>query len=81
MPPSGVITLAWSDNSPNEDGFRIERCSGSSCTSFLQIAQVGAKATSFQDPNRRSGRWYRYRVRAFNAQDSGYSNIASAKAP
>jgi len=41
----------------------------------------GAKATSFQDPNRRSGRWYRCRVRAFNAQDSGYSNIASAKAP
>jgi hypothetical protein len=74
--------LAWSDNSPNEDRFRIERCSGSSCTSFLQIAQIDAKATSFQDPNRRSGRWYRYRVRAFNAQgNSAYSNIARTKAP
>ena len=50
-------------------------------TGSLQIAQVGAKATSFQDSNRMSGRWYRYRVRAFNAQGSGYSNIASAKAP
>ena len=79
---SGVINLAWNDNSPNEDGFRIERCPGSSCTNFTQIGQSGANATTYQDPSGISNRWYRYRVRAFNAQgNSVYSNIARVKAP
>jgi thermitase len=78
----GVINLGWSDNSTNEDGFRIERCPGSSCTNFAQIGQVGANASTYQDPSGISNRWYRYRVRAFNAQgNSAYSNIARTKAP
>ena len=28
------INLAWTDNATNEDGFRIERCKGSTCTNF-----------------------------------------------
>jgi subtilisin family serine protease len=78
----GIINLAWSDNSTNEDGFRIERCPGASCTNFTQIGQIGANATTLQDPSGISNRWYRYRVRAFNAQgNSAYSNIARVKAP
>ena len=36
------INLTWTDNSNNETGFRIERCKGSTCTNFSQIATVGA---------------------------------------
>jgi subtilisin family serine protease len=81
-PAVGGISLAWLENSTSEDGFKIERCPGASCTNFTQIAKVGANATTFQDPGGISNRWYRYRVRAFNADgDSAYSNIARTKAP
>jgi Tol biopolymer transport system component len=73
------INLAWTDNSTNEDGFRIERCTGASCTNFAQIATVGANATSYQNTGLAAGTTYRYRVRAFNAAgNSAYSNIAAA---
>jgi len=74
------INLSWTDNSNNEDGFFIERCTGNSCTNFVQIAQVGANTTSFPDTGLSSNTFYRYRVRAFNAGgNSAYSNIARAK--
>jgi subtilisin family serine protease len=79
---AGVINLAWSDNSTNEDGFRIERCPGSSCTNFTQLGQAAANATTYQDASGISNRWYRYRVRALSAEgNSAYSNIARVKAP
>lgn len=81
-PSSGLIDLSWHDNSTNETGFKIERCPGSSCTGFLQIAQVGANVRTYRDSGRSPNHVYRYRVRAFNAAgDSAYSNIASATAP
>jgi len=81
-PGSGQISLAWTDSSSNGDGFKIERCHGPNCSSFSQIVQVGKGVTTYLDTNRKVGRVYRYRVRAYNASgDSGYSNIASAKAP
>jgi subtilisin family serine protease len=79
---SGKINLNWQDNAGNEQGFKIERCQGTSCNSFSQIATVGANVTAYTDSNRTRGRWYRYRVRAYNATgNSAYSNIATAKAP
>ncbi|MFZ5800817.1 MAG: fibronectin type III domain-containing protein, partial [Candidatus Omnitrophota bacterium] len=74
---SSQINLAWTDNSNNEDGFKIERTSSS--TAFVQIATVGAGVTSYQDANLTANTTYNYRVRAYNAAgDSGYSNTASA---
>ena len=74
--------MSWTDNSNNEDGFRIERCTGNNCTNFAQIAQVGANVTSFNNTGLARNTRYRYRVRAFNAVgNSGYSNIAKAKTP
>jgi hypothetical protein len=76
---SSAINLAWTDNSDNEDGFRIERCQGSGCSSFAQIATVGANVTSFQNTGLSAGTSYSYRVRAYNAGgNSAYSNTASA---
>jgi predicted phage tail protein len=74
------INLSWTDNANNEDGFKIERCQGSSCTNFAQIAQVGANVTTFNNTGLARNTRYRYRVRAFNAVgNSAYSNIATAR--
>ncbi len=74
------INLAWTDNANNETGFKIERCSGSNCTNFVQVATVGANVTSYSNTGLTRNTTYRYRVRATNGSgDSAYSNIASAK--
>jgi hypothetical protein len=79
---SSQINLSWSDNSGDETGFRIERCTSNNCTNFAQIATVGANTTSFSNTGLSRNTWYRYRVQAFNgAGNSGYSNIATEKTP
>jgi hypothetical protein len=73
------IALSWVDNSDNEEGFTIERCSGSYCA-FRLVATVDANTTSYVDGGRQPGKLYIYRVRAFNAGGySAYSNTASAE--
>jgi galactose oxidase len=75
----GKINLEWDDDSSNEDGFKIERCAGSGCTAFVEIAQVGANAESYADSGLMSKVIYRYRVRSYNSDGgSGYSNTDSA---
>lgn len=76
------INLAWTDNAGNETGFKIERCRGSTCTNFAQIATVGANVTAYSNSGLNANTSYRYRVRAYNAAgNSGYSNIAAATTP
>lgn len=77
---SSQINLTWTDNANNEDGFKIERCKGSFCTNFAQIATVGSNVKSYSDTGLSPRTTYRYRVRAYNAAgNSAYSNKASAK--
>ncbi|HWS54795.1 MAG TPA: fibronectin type III domain-containing protein [Pyrinomonadaceae bacterium] len=76
---SSTISLAWGDNSNNEDGFRVERCAGAGCSNFAQVGQTGAGATSFGDTGLAPSTSYTYRVSAFNAGGSSApSNTASA---
>ena len=71
------ISLTWTDNSDNEDGFKIERKTGTG--SFTEIAQLAANSTNFTDIGLDTSTTYKYRVRAHNAGgDSAYSNEASA---
>src|SRR3989442_4574672 len=75
---SSQVDLAWTDNSDNEDGFRIERCPGAGCTNFAEIATVGANVTSYQNTVG-AAFTYNYRVRAYNvAGTSAYSNVGAA---
>jgi hypothetical protein len=60
------LQLSWVDNSANEDGFKIDRMSGTS-GAFVAIATVGANVTSYTDPNLSDGTNYCYRVKAFNS--------------
>lgn len=73
--PAGKIALAWTDNSSNESGFKIERSVDGLV--FSEIASVGPNKVSYHD-TAPPGPSY-YRVRAFNAAGhSGYSNLAGA---
>lgn len=74
------VTLSWRDNSSDESGFRIERCTGSGCTNFTQIASVGADVTSTPNTGLARNTVYSYRVRAYNAAgNSAYSNTVSVR--
>ena len=52
---STQINLAWTDNSNNEDGFRIERCQDAGCSTFTEIATVGANVVSYQNTGLTAG--------------------------
>jgi len=72
-----TASLAWTDNSSDEDGFKIERKIDGG--SFTEIATIGHNANSFNDTELSAGATYVYRVRAFKAAlTSSYSNEASA---
>jgi acid phosphatase type 7 len=74
------INLVWSDDSTNEQGFRIERSLDN--TNFSEFAVVGAAVTNRADTNRTPLTTYYYRVRAYNAAGtSAYSPVAQATTP
>jgi hypothetical protein len=70
--------LSWTDNSNNEDGFKIER--GPTTTGpFTQIGTVAANTTTYTDSGLADATTFCYRLRAFNATaDSGYTNVVCA---
>ena len=79
LAPSGLsgtrstnrVVLAWTDNSGNESGFKIERSSDG--VTFTQIATVGTNVTTYTNTGAKKTFWYR--VRAYNSGgNSAYSN-------
>jgi fibronectin type III domain protein/concanavalin A-like lectin/glucanase superfamily protein/thrombospondin type 3 repeat protein len=76
---ASLINLTWQDNANNESGFRIERCQGSTCTNFAQVATTPTDATTLADTSLAASTTYRYRVVAYNTGGvSSYSNVANA---
>lgn len=66
------VTVNWSDPATTEDGFRIERRTGSGA--YVPIGAVSKNTKSYIDTVF-TGPTYTYRVRAFNAAGpSAYSN-------
>lgn len=76
----GELEATWVDNSGNEDGFIIERRTGTTET-YIPIAIVGANVSSYNDSGLVEGETYCYRLLSFNAAGSSpYSNEACAAA-
>jgi subtilisin family serine protease len=75
----GRVSLTWNDNANNEDGFQIERRTGST-GSWQLIGTVTANTKSYTDTSTARRTTYNYRVRSFNtAGSSAYSNTVSIK--
>ncbi|RJR22585.1 MAG: DUF2341 domain-containing protein, partial [Nitrospiraceae bacterium] len=76
------INLSWTDNSNDETGFKIERCAGSGCSDFAQIATVGNNVTTYSNTGLAYSTLYTYRVRAYKTAtcgwDTAYTNESSA---
>jgi chitodextrinase len=73
------IDLAWTDNSDDEDGFRIERCTGGGCADFTLLVNMGQNVTAHSDGGLTAETTYRYRVAAFNnGGPSDWSNVVEA---
>lgn len=73
---SGGLALAWQDNSPIEEGYRIERSVDGNSWSFM--VNVSANVVAYADTTALSGTTYQYRVRAYNDfGTSAYSAVAS----
>jgi YD repeat-containing protein len=77
------VNLAWTASTDNVavTGYRVERCTGSSCSNFAQIATP--TTNSYSDTPVSGSTTYRYRVRAHDAVPnlSGYSAIRNATTP
>jgi uncharacterized protein (TIGR02145 family) len=66
------IQLTWTDNCTFEEGYRLERDSGSG---FVQIAELEENANEYIDSGLIYGNSYQYRVRAFTTYNiSAHSN-------
>lgn len=85
---AGQNVLTWTDNSNNEDNFKIDRTTATdvpACATapgFAQIATTGFNVATFIDTAVTEGTTYCYRVWASNtAGDSAYSNIAGRTVP
>jgi hypothetical protein len=71
----GKVTLHWTDNSNNEQGFYIERAPSVS-SSFVQVGQVGTNVSVFTEVVAKGS--YQYRVRAFNSSTGTFSAYSNA---
>jgi outer membrane protein assembly factor BamB len=76
------VDLSWGASTDNVGvtGYRIERCSGTGCTNFAQIATTTGTGTTYKDTSVSASNSYSYRVRATDAAGnlSTYSNVATA---
>ncbi|HEY2396853.1 MAG TPA: glycoside hydrolase family 44 protein [Rudaea sp.] len=76
----GTMSLRWTDNSNNEQGFYVERAPAATGV-FARIATTAANATTYAGSGVASGT-YLFRVQAFNTTTgrvSAYSNQVSIK--
>lgn len=78
-----AVDLTWDDNATNEDEYQVERCTGTSCTSWALVATLPANTVSYRDnvsDDPTANTIYRYRVRAANttADPDLFSNYVTS---
>jgi titin len=72
--------VSWTDNSSNEEGFRIERRSGTGA--WTQVKSVDAGVVKWLDETAMPATAYSYRVKAYNAGgESAWSNEYGVTTP
>ena len=77
---STKINLAWTDNSSNEDGFKIEKKTGAGA--FGQIVTVGPDVTTYSNAFLMPNTEYTYQVRAYRGStNSGYAVSSPVTTP
>jgi chitodextrinase len=80
MVAATTISLSWTASTDNVGvtGYLIERCQGTGCSNFVQVAT--SSTNSYVDSNLMAEATYDYRVRATDAAGnlSGYSNTLSS---
>jgi formylglycine-generating enzyme required for sulfatase activity len=64
---STSVRLSWTDNSADEEGFRVERCAEGT-DAFASVATTAANATSYDDIGLAAGTCHDYRVFATNGR-------------
>jgi chitodextrinase len=76
------INLSWTASMDNVGvtGYYVQRCSGSGCTNFTQIANPSGTTTTYSDTGLAGSTTYNYRVQATDAAGnlSAFSNTATA---
>jgi cellulose 1,4-beta-cellobiosidase len=74
---NGAVDLAWSDNSGNETGFRVERRVMGDAN-WTKLADTAANTKTYSDAKVPMGKSYEYRVSAYNTTGSSAATTASA---
>lgn len=74
-----VVKLDWKDNSSNENYFKVER--RYSFSNYQTIANLDKNTTTFNDSLVIGGTEYIYRIKAYSASDSAWSNEAVITTP
>jgi hypothetical protein len=74
------VLLSWTVNSTNQTGFVIQRSTNGG--GWVQIATVGANATSYTDRSTQKRKSYTYRIYAYNSfGNSPFSNVTASVTP
>ncbi len=78
---STSVGITWTDNSSNEEGFRVERAAGGCAATWVTAGATGANVTSFIDGGRVPDQVVCYRVRAFHGSSSSAPSIEATTVP
>jgi hypothetical protein len=76
LTPPVQIDLTWVDASNNEDGYKIERKSGTGA--FSLIATLGQNVVTYSDKGLSTGTTYTYRVFSYNSKGNSNNSIETA---
>lgn len=71
------VTLTWTDNSTNEDGFRIYR--GTTSSNLVPVATVGANVTTYTNTGLARKTYYYFKVCAYNTNGESCSSVISVR--
>ena len=69
------LTLTWTDNANNEEGFYILRKAPGAST-YVLVATVGPNVQRYRDQRPKWWENYCYMVASFNGNEGNYSNEA-----